>query len=361
MKKWLLFSFAFLLILMPLQVQAASSQVVRPIAVQGAMDMEVAYFLKQMGDYKTETFGSYHFYSGKIAGVPVVVSQTNIGMVNAAASTTLLIEKYHPKAIINQGTAGGHDPALHKFDIVIGEKSINYGWFQSAHRDAGAGVDTGSWKVLTEPVEPDPVLYKTAMSVANRYQHGKVVSGVIGTSDAWNRELDRIKELHDTLGTSAEEMETGSVAEVAKTFNVPFLGIRILSNSELYAEDFDPKSADYCSEFVIEVIKEIESGVAFSDKLQVYADGKEVVGLLGQYVNGQALVPLRGALESLGSEVSWDIAKKQIHVVHGGKHIMVKAGETMVSQGTAWIEADSLQKIFGVKTDVLGSSVYIYE
>ncbi|BCG59077.1 5'-methylthioadenosine/S-adenosylhomocysteine nucleosidase [Paenibacillus sp. URB8-2] len=361
MKKWLLWSVALLLILMPLQVQAAGAKEVRPIAVQGAMDMEVAYFLKQMGEYKTETFGSYNFYSGTIEGVPIVVSKTNIGMVNAASSTTLLIEKYHPKAIINQGTAGGHDPALHQFDIVVGAKAINYSWIESPHRDAGAGIDTGSWKVMPKPIEPDPELYKTAMSVADRYQHGKVVSGVIGTSDAWNKEIDRINQLHNTLGTSAEEMETASVAEVAKTFKVPFLGIRVLSNSELYGEDFAPVSSDYCSEFVIEVIKKIESGVTFSDKLQVYADGKEVVGLLGEYKSGKVMLPLRGVMESLCSKVTWDSAKKQITVVSGGKPIAVKAGETMVNQGTAWIDMDVLEDKFQLETDFLGSGVYIYQ
>ncbi|MFS0615168.1 hypothetical protein [Lederbergia ruris] len=74
--------------------------------MQGAMDVEVSVLLDAMGDYKEEKYSNYSFYVGEIEELPVVVSRTEVGMVNAAASTTLLIEKYYPKAIINQGTAG---------------------------------------------------------------------------------------------------------------------------------------------------------------------------------------------------------------------------------------------------------------
>ena len=40
------------------------------------------------------------------------------------------------------------------------------------------------------------------------YKNGKVVVGTIGTADQWNRELQRIKFIHERYGTSAEEMET---------------------------------------------------------------------------------------------------------------------------------------------------------
>nr|WP_156920535.1 hypothetical protein [Thermicanus aegyptius] len=79
--------------------------------------MEVKYFLEQMQDYRTETFGSYTYYTEKTGSIPVVVSRTDW-----YASTMLLIEKYNPKDIINQGTAGGHDPDLQRY--------VNYGKFQ---------------------------------------------------------------------------------------------------------------------------------------------------------------------------------------------------------------------------------------
>jgi adenosylhomocysteine nucleosidase len=174
----------------------------RPIAVQGAMNMEVSALLKEMGKYKEETYGNYTFYRGKISGIPVIVSRNEVGMVNAATSTTLLIEKYHPKAIINQGTAGGHDPNLHIFDTVISTEVMNIGKYTTEHLDDGQGMKPESWSFdKTEMREnskiekyasfkSDPKLVKVALSVANKYKHGKVVKGKVGSADVWNREVD---------------------------------------------------------------------------------------------------------------------------------------------------------------------------
>ena len=49
----------------------------------------------------------------------------------SAAATAIGILNYAPDCIISQGTAGGHDPQLHKKDIVVGERLINISSFQT--------------------------------------------------------------------------------------------------------------------------------------------------------------------------------------------------------------------------------------
>src|SRR5699024_8844645 len=56
---------------------------------------------------------------GKINGIEVVVLKSGIGKVNAAIATTLVIERYNPRAIINTGSAGGFQHDLHVGDVVI--------------------------------------------------------------------------------------------------------------------------------------------------------------------------------------------------------------------------------------------------
>jgi adenosylhomocysteine nucleosidase len=246
----------------------------RPIAVQGAMDMEVSALLKEMGKYKEENYGNYTFYRGKINGIPVIVSRTEVGMVNAATSTTLLIEKYHPKAIINQGTAGGHDPNLHVFDTVIGTEVMNIGKYTTEHLDDGQGMKPESWSFdKTEMREnskiekyasfkSDSKLVKVALSVANKYKHGKVVKGKVGSADVWNREVDRIQWFHEKVGTSVEEMEAASVGQVAKSFDVPYLSIRTVSNSEVSGDKVEDleTAGKYGAKFAVEVVKALGKG-----------------------------------------------------------------------------------------------------
>ncbi|MCY6482956.1 5'-methylthioadenosine/S-adenosylhomocysteine nucleosidase [Clostridium aestuarii] len=244
-----------------------TQEVSRPIVIQGAMDVETQKLITQLKNVEEITYGGWKFWKGTIDEFPVVVAKTEIGMTNAAASTVLAIEKFNPIAIINQGTSGGHDPALHRYDIVIGKKAINFGSFRSEHSDYGKGINSEEWIPMDINVsingemkelkdfEGDAQLIKAAKSVEKLYKEGKVVEGIIGSADQWNRELDRIKWINKQYGTSVEEMETASSAQIAKTYNVPFLGIRILSNSEVHNEGYDRNSGEYCQQFVLEVIK----------------------------------------------------------------------------------------------------------
>src|SRR4051812_20666069 len=89
----------------------------RPVVVQGAMDVEIKALAASLQGATEEHVAGWTFWRGTIDGYPVVISKTQKGMENAAAATALAAERYHPAAIINQGTAGGHAPDLHVSDI----------------------------------------------------------------------------------------------------------------------------------------------------------------------------------------------------------------------------------------------------
>lgn len=108
------------LILLPLRAEAAA-----PILIEGAMECETDLLIKKIDDPKEQRIGGWRFISGDLNGIPVVLSVTSIGMTNAAAATALGIEYFRPIAVINQGTSGGHDPALHTFDIVLGARTFD--------------------------------------------------------------------------------------------------------------------------------------------------------------------------------------------------------------------------------------------
>src|ERR1700681_1438984 len=98
---------------------ASAPAAVRPVIVQGAMDLEVNKLAGALEQVTEEKVYGWTFWSGTLDGYPVVVSKTLKGMSNAAAATVLAAERYHPVAIINQGTAGGHQADLHVYDIVL--------------------------------------------------------------------------------------------------------------------------------------------------------------------------------------------------------------------------------------------------
>lgn len=246
----------------------------QPVMIQGPMPVEAEFFASLLDDVRTERSGNATFYIGTLNGYPVVVAQTGKGLENTAAATAVGITRYHPRIIINQGTSGGHDPDLHVGDIVLGARSVNAANFKTPQRQTGEGSAPLNWIPMdlmassgsagegdsaTEAEKArfysgDKALLALALSLKAHHQQGKVVTGTIGSGNFWNNELDRIAWLHKNLGTSVEEMETSSAAQIAHAYQVPFLGIRILSNNITNHGHYDPTTAKACQQFVETVV-----------------------------------------------------------------------------------------------------------
>ncbi|MCA0988515.1 5'-methylthioadenosine/S-adenosylhomocysteine nucleosidase [Guptibacillus algicola] len=253
--------------------EAAKEKKQQPIIVQGPMPIEAEEFAGKLDDVKEEKSGSFVFYKGTLDGYPVIVTKTGKGMENTAAATAVAIEKYDPIAIINQGTSGGHDPELHVFDIVLGERTVNLGSLKTPNKEKGEGIHPTEWIPMDlmasegsageDPdaeniryFEGDKDLLAAAHAVKDTYTKGKIVNGTIGSADVWNNEVDRINWFHKNFGSSVEEMEGAAGAQIAKAYDVPFLGIRVLSNNKVNDGEYNPDTAEANQEYVYEVVKQ---------------------------------------------------------------------------------------------------------
>lgn len=251
----------------------AKEKITSPVIIEGPMPIEAEKFASKLQNVTTEKTGSFVFYKGTLNNYPVIVVKTGKGMENTAAATAIAIERYKPIAIINQGTSGGHDPKLNVFDIVLGQKTTHIGSMKTSDIGAGKGIDPTRWKPMDlmasegsageDPNAEKPRFYEgdkdllaAANAVKNKYTHGKVVEGTIGSSNVWNNEIDRIKWLHTHYGTSVEEMEGASAAQIAQAYNVAFLGIRVLSNNKTNNGKYNPATAEACQDYVYEVVKQ---------------------------------------------------------------------------------------------------------
>ncbi|KXO74802.1 5'-methylthioadenosine nucleosidase [Acinetobacter venetianus] len=244
---------------------------IQPIIIQGALPVESESMAAKLDNVSIETIGGWKFWKGTYKSYPVIISKTRMGMSNSAAATAIAIQRYQPIAIINQGTSGGHDPALHVFDIVLGKYTTNIGAFRTPKQPVGGGSDSLTWNEAFDVLpddesDPEPIairkfegdndLLLAAYKAKVNYTKGQVVEGTIGSADVWNNELDRINFFHTRYGTSVEEMEAASVAQIAQQFNVPFLGIRILSNNITNNGAYDPATGEACQDYVLDVVEQ---------------------------------------------------------------------------------------------------------
>ena len=237
------------------------------ILVSGAMDSETRGLVDSLRNPSTVDIDGYRFTSGTIDGARVVVRKTQMGKVNAALSTYIGIKSFSPDLIINQGTAGAHSPFLDVKDIIVGESIINVDSFQTDQKDHGDGYDIQdtalmgievrdgeAWTEVRELIS-DPDLVRICMNTP--YADGRLVRGIIGTGDGFNKEVDRIESLRSTFGTDCEEMESYAAAQVARNMGIPFIGFRVISNSQPKNLNFDESTADLCCRFSVEFIRRL--------------------------------------------------------------------------------------------------------
>ena len=242
----------------------------RPIVLIGALNSEIKYLVEMLETCDIETKSIYKFYKGYIKDYPVVISKSEVGLVNAAACLTLAIENYNPICIVNAGTAGGIIESRHKKDIIIAEECFNIISSKTPYKELGEGSDSCNWDLMTftDGGDDEKRIYKSneilkniALGPKDKYEHGNVYTGVVGSADIWNREKDKLKYLAEKHNVSCEDMELVAVYTIAQNYNIPAIGIKIMSDNELFGEEYEPAVGQYCQEYTYEVLKELVDNI----------------------------------------------------------------------------------------------------
>lgn len=228
------------------------------IAVIGAMEEEVIILRNQLENKKTEIIANSEFSFGTYGGKDVVLLKSGIGKVNAAMSTTILIERYHPDLIINTGSAGGLNPELNVGDLVISD--------DVCHHDVDAtvfGYAYGQVPQMPAAYQADERLIQVAEEAARSLEGIQVKKGRIASGDSFMSDPDRVQMVAEKFpGLQAVEMEAAAIAQVAYQYGLPFVIIRALSDiagkeSDLSFEQFLQTAALNSANLVIEIIRKL--------------------------------------------------------------------------------------------------------
>jgi adenosylhomocysteine nucleosidase len=236
------------------------------LLLQGAVDFELQPLLAALEQRQATQLAAWSFWQGRIGTKRVVVSRTEVGPINAAAATVLGIERFRPRLILNQGTAGAHNPELRLWDIVIGERTVDYSAYRSQHADAGAGIHPECWQPQPHRLRLDgrqrtefPAFagdsQAIAIAAALKNPRGRVLRGIIGSAYQYNRELDMIASIRAKYGTDSEDMESAYAHGAAVGFGTPFLAIRMISDSEYTHPAYERIAGRYCAEFVLSLVR----------------------------------------------------------------------------------------------------------
>ena len=176
---------------------------------------------------------------GIINGNEVVLWQCGIGKVNAAIGTINLITQHNPDCIISMGLAGGIDPSLEVTDVVVGS--------QTAYHDVwcGEGNEWGQVQGLPARFDADPKMLQCAKKVAESSKQ-RVLSGLICTGDQFISDKATQAEIKTRFPEAlACEMESAAIAHTCFLRHVPFLSVRVVSDTPGNTDDHQQQWSDF--------------------------------------------------------------------------------------------------------------------
>lgn len=187
-----------------------------------AMASELEMLLREMPDHKEQTLNGFTFYTGRIGNTVVTAMQCGIGKVNAAVGALTMIENFAPQMIINTGIAGGTGHGAGVLDVVVGsEVGYHDVW-------CGPGNARGQVQGLPERFKGAVDKFCLPQLIAS----GKVIAGTIASGDLFVSTTEDLSRVLATVPDAiAVDMESGAIAQVCHLKGVPFVAIRVISDT----------------------------------------------------------------------------------------------------------------------------------
>ena len=192
------------------------------------MQVELDAINKLLTNVTEVKIGPRTFFTGNFKEKEIITVKCGIGKVNAAITTSLLINEFKPSLIINSGVAGGYKASLKTLDVVIADQVFYY------------DVDC----TFCEPdikygqVQDEPAVFNCSKILIDLLKNSKINLnyhiGNIMTSDKFATDRKLLTDIIDTHFKDQDvygvDMESASIAQTANLFGVDLVIVRSISD-----------------------------------------------------------------------------------------------------------------------------------
>lgn len=203
------------------------------IGIIVAMQKELALILPLLSGQATVARGAITFHTGRIGANEVAVMQCGIGKVNAAVGAVSLIDAFGPELVINTGVAAGAGDEVAVMDVVIADRLVHHDFWC-------IGEEWGH-------VPGSPRFFPARMPEIREtdgVKRGLIASGELFISS--KSEIDTIRgHFPDVM---AVDMESAAIAQVCCQREVPFMCMRVVSDTPWCSHDNSRQYEDFWTE-----------------------------------------------------------------------------------------------------------------
>lgn len=185
------------------------------VGIVFALGVESGGMEDRLGNLTTTQGFGFVAKRGELAGRGVVVMRSGQGLEAAARAAEALLVGHHPRWVISAGFAGGLRPELARHDVVMVDGLVN---------------------IQGERLALDLKVDRASLAQVKHVHVGRLL-----TADHTIRLPDEKRALGQKYEAVAVDTETYGVATVCRERHVPFLAVRIVSDSvdETLPKDID--------------------------------------------------------------------------------------------------------------------------
>ena len=222
------------------------------IGIIVAMQKELALILPMISDLVTETRGTITYHCGRIGDKEVAVMQCGIGKVNAAVGAVSLIDAFSPDIMINTGVAAGAGNEVSVMDVVIADRLVHHDFWCIGEE----------WGRVPDSPRFLPALLPQ-LDQTDSVKQGLIASGELFISS--KDEIDKIRgHFPDVM---AVDMESAAIAQVCEQRGVPFVCMRVISDTPWCSHDNSRQYEDFwetAPQKTFEILKQIINSITNS-------------------------------------------------------------------------------------------------
>ena len=198
------------------------------------MRKELDLLLPLLKDSEESRMSGFEFHRGRVGQHDVMVMQCGIGKVNAAMGTLMLVNHFSPNFVINSGVAGGADKSVNVMDVVAGARV--------AYHDVWCGPESEVGRV-----QGLPLYFEGAQKLLDLLpERDDIHKGLICSGDQFIDKMEDVNRIKGNFPDAlAVDMESGAIAQVCYVCGVPFLAMRVISDSPGASHDNTRQYLDF--------------------------------------------------------------------------------------------------------------------
>ena len=181
---------------------------------------------------------------GRLGNNEIILWRCGVGKVNAAVGTMRLIQQHHPDAIVSTGLAGGIDPLLNVMDIFVATQCVYHDVDCGGISEDGP-CELGQVQGLPARYDADTRLLDHALEVPLR-EGERRMTGLICTGDQFITDRERQNNIkRHFIDGLACDMESAAIAQTCYLEHVPFISLRVISDTPGRTDDHHMQWADF--------------------------------------------------------------------------------------------------------------------